>query len=171
MEKFISERLHPVPFTLGGRKKDEEATEQERSYARASIGASTLTAETQSPAKGLQEAGVEHHSAQLDLREWEKAASQRRLTAIDRENIDETLQKGLCFFDAKSQLDHLVKSTVGSTEDRRTAIEMQLVRQSMQGAEMDQPRANDRGLLDQEVREQRISKQIPQEWSLEFYPA
>ena len=34
--------------------------------------------------------------------------------------------------DAKSLFDHLVKETVGATEDRRTAIEMQVIRQSLE---------------------------------------
>lgn len=101
---------------------------------------STLAAETQSLAKGLQELAWcitvynELADPEFDLREWEKAARARRLTAIAREDIDETLRQGqgLCLIDAKSLYDHLVKPTVGSTEDRRTAIEMQLIRQSMQ---------------------------------------
>lgn len=251
MEKFILERLHPVPFTLNGRKKDEDATEQEKSDARASIGAltwaakegrpdcaagasiiasclnklkvqdvidlnktieeakvhadltvtiqpieeekmcvgvvtdasyanteayssqggcgilcydrelekngvgrgnllywksakihrivnPTLAAETQALAKGLQELAWsitvynEMADPEFDLKGWEKNAKQRRLMAVARENVDETLRQGLCLVDAKSLFDHLVKSTVGSTDDRRTAIEMQLVRQSMQ---------------------------------------
>ncbi len=34
--------------------------------------------------------------------------------------------------DAKSLFDQLVKETVGATEDRRTAIEMQVIRQSLE---------------------------------------
>ena len=99
---------------------------------------STLAAETQSLAKGLQELAWsitvynELGDPNFELKEWEAAAKKRRLKAIAKEDIDETLMKGLCLVDAKSLYDHLVKSTVGSTEDRRTAIEMQLVRQSMQ---------------------------------------
>ena len=99
---------------------------------------STLAAETQSLAKGLQELAWsitvynELGDPNFELKEWEAAAKKRRLKAIAKEDIDETLMKGLCLVDAKSLYDHLVKSTVGSTEDRRTAIEMQLARQSMQ---------------------------------------
>ena len=39
--------------------------------------------------------------------------------------------KTLCVVDAKSLYDHLVKETIGATEDKRTAIEMQVIRQSM----------------------------------------
>ena len=46
-------------------------------------------------------------------------------------NSDERLKRCLCVVDAKSLYDHLVKETVGSAEDRRTAIEMQVIRQSM----------------------------------------
>ena len=99
---------------------------------------STLAAETQSLAKGLQELAWsitvynELGDPSFELREWEAAAKKRRLKAIAKEDIDETLKKGLCLVDAKSLYDHLVKSTVGSTDDRRTAIEMQLIRQSVQ---------------------------------------
>ena len=87
--------------------------------------------------KGLQELAWsitvynEMSDPDFDLRQWEAAAKSRRLSAIAKEGLDETLRKGLCLVDAKSLFDHLVKTTVGATEDRRTAIEMQLVRQSM----------------------------------------
>lgn len=77
----------------------------------------------------------------FDLKEWEKNAKRRRLTAMAKEGLDETLRQGLGLVDAKSLFNHLVKSTVGATDDRRTPIEMQLVRQSTQetGATVPRP--------------------------------
>ena len=98
---------------------------------------STLAAETQSLAKGLQELAWcvtvynEMSTPDFELKKWEEAAKQRRLEALTKEDIDPTLKEGLCIVDAKSLYDHLVKSTVGTTDDRRTAIEMQVVRQSL----------------------------------------
>lgn len=98
---------------------------------------STLAAETQSLAKGLQElawtitAYNELSEADFCLKEWEKAARARRLEAITRDDVDPTLKRSICLVDAKSLFDHLAKTTVGTTEDRRTAIEIQVVRQSL----------------------------------------
>ena len=53
------------------------------------------------------------------------------MEVITKEDVHPTLKKGLCLVDAKSLYDHLVKSIVGTTDDRRTAIEMQVIRQSL----------------------------------------
>ena len=98
---------------------------------------STLAAETQSLAKGLQELSWsitvynEISDPKFDLKTWERNAKQRRLEAITKEDIHPSLKQGLCLVDAKSLYDHLAKSTVGTTDDRRTAIEMQVIRQSL----------------------------------------
>lgn len=60
------------------------------------------------------------------------ALKDQRVMALTKEDADETLKKSLCVVDAKSLFDHLVKETVGCTDDKRTAIEMQVIRQSMQ---------------------------------------
>ena len=99
---------------------------------------SMLAAETQSLAKGLQELAWsvtvynELSTPDFELKAWELAAKKRRLEALTKEELDETLRQSLCLVDAKSLFDHLVKTTVGITEDRRTAIEMQVIRQAMQ---------------------------------------
>ena len=99
---------------------------------------SRLAAETQSLARGLQELAWsitvynELSTPDFDLRAWERAARQRRIQAITNDGMDESLKKSLCLVDAKSLFDHLVKTTVGIADDRRTAIEMQVIRQSMQ---------------------------------------
>ena len=55
----------------------------------------------------------------------------QRAMALAKVESDATLKKSLCVVDAKSLFDHLVKETVGTTDDRRTAIEMQVIRQAM----------------------------------------
>ena len=99
---------------------------------------STLAAEAQSMSRGLQELAwtvtVYNEMVQkdFDLQRWHEEAQKRRLVAMSHDGANEKLQKSLCLVDAKSLFDHLVKTTVGSTEDRRTAIEMQCIRQLMQ---------------------------------------
>jgi hypothetical protein len=68
----------------------------------------------------------------FDLKEWQQALKDQRVMALAKTNAEETLKKSLCVVDAKSLFDHLVKETVGCTDDKRTAIEMQVIRQSMQ---------------------------------------
>ena len=98
---------------------------------------STLAAEAQSLARGLQELAWaatvynEMTNAHFELKEWDKAVRERRLHALSHDEMCDTLKRGLCLVDAKSLFDHLVKSTVGTADDRRTAIEMQIIRQLM----------------------------------------
>jgi len=98
---------------------------------------STLAAEAQSLSKGLSELAWsvtvfnEMIAPHFELKEWQQEVRSRRLHALTKLEADETLKKGLCVVDAKFLFDHLVKETIGSTEDRRTAIEMQVIRQSM----------------------------------------
>lgn len=99
---------------------------------------STLAAEAQSMSRGLQELAwtvtVYNELVQkdFDLQRWNEEAKKRRLVAMSHDGANEKLQKSLCLVDAKSLFDHLIKTTIGSTEDRRTAIEMQCIRQLMQ---------------------------------------
>lgn len=92
---------------------------------------STLAAETQSLGKGLQELAWsitvynELSDPNFDLRRWEAGAKSRRMSAIAKENLDETLRKVSKDAVLKSLLDHLVKSTVGATEDRRRCFRFQ----------------------------------------------
>ena len=67
----------------------------------------------------------------FDLREWQQAAKAQRLHAQAKDSLDEELKRRLCVVDAKSLFDHLAKDTIGITDDKRTAIEMQVIRQSM----------------------------------------
>lgn len=99
---------------------------------------STLAAETQALSKGLGELAwtvtvyAELTEPNFKLEEWQAAARKRRMHALTKDNPEPVLKKGLCVVDAKSLFDHLIKETVGATEDRRTAIEMQVIRQSLE---------------------------------------
>jgi hypothetical protein len=68
----------------------------------------------------------------FDLRNWQESLRDQRVMTLAKEDADETLKQSLCVVDAKSLYDHLVKETVGCTDDKRTAIEMQVIRQAMQ---------------------------------------
>ena len=98
---------------------------------------STLAAETQALSKGMSELAWtvtvfnEMITHQFDLREWQDAVRQRGLYALAKEDISGELKQTLCVVDAKSLFDHLSKDTVGSTSDKRTTIEIQVVRQAM----------------------------------------
>ena len=98
---------------------------------------STLAAEAQSLSKGLSELAWsitvfnEMIDPKFDLKKWEEGAKHRRLQAMAKKESDERLRSSLGVVDAKSLFDHLVKETIGSTEDKRTAIEMQVIRQSL----------------------------------------
>ena len=95
---------------------------------------SILAAETQSLAKGLQELAWnimvynKLSTPDFELKAWERSAKQRKLEALTKEEMDSTLKQSLCLVDAKSLFDHLVKTTVGAIEARRTAIEIQVIR-------------------------------------------
>ena len=99
---------------------------------------STLAAECQSLSKGLSELAwtitvyKDLVTEKFDLREWQAALRDQRVMALAKSDADQTLKRSLCVVDAKSLYDHLVKETVGCTDDKRTAIEMQVIRQAMQ---------------------------------------
>ena len=86
---------------------------------------STLAAEAESLSKGLSELAWsvtvfnEMVNPRFELKEWQQEVRNRRLHALTKQEADETLKKGLCVVDAKSLFDHLVKETIGSTDDRR----------------------------------------------------
>eukprot|EP00435_Cladocopium_sp_Y103_P001618 s5475_g1.t1 len=98
---------------------------------------STLAAEAQSLSKGLSELAWtvtvfnEMIGANFELKRWDEEIKKRRLHVLTKTNADERLRKSLCVVDAKSLFDHLVKETIGTAADRRTAIEMQVIRQSL----------------------------------------
>ena len=98
---------------------------------------STLAAETQSLSRGLSELAWtvtvynDLITPDFDLRQWQAAAKAQRLHALAKDSMDDRLKKSLCVVDAKSLYDHLARDTIGITEDKRTAIEMQVIRQAM----------------------------------------
>jgi hypothetical protein len=99
---------------------------------------STLAAESQNLSKGLSELAwsvtvyKDLITEGFDLKEWQRALKDQRVMTLAKDDMDETLKQSPCVVDAKSLFDHLVKETVGCTDDKRTAIEMQVIRQSMQ---------------------------------------
>eukprot|EP00435_Cladocopium_sp_Y103_P026760 s1698_g6.t1 len=98
---------------------------------------STLAAETQAFSRGLSELSWavtvfnEFLAKDFDLKQWEAKAKEKRLCAMMREDSDERLRDGIGIVDAKSLFDHLSKETVGTTSDKRTALEMQVIRQTL----------------------------------------
>ena len=63
----------------------------------------------------------------IDLKEWETSLRHRKMCVIPGKNEDHNL----AVVDSKSFYDHLSKETCGHTSDRRTAIEMQIIRQTL----------------------------------------
>eukprot|EP00913_Durusdinium_trenchii_P000800 g747.t1 len=205
MEKFVSERLHPVKLAVGrATKAKEDATSEEKdlvlrenaklslriqaipmselcwgvvtdaSYANVSKGKSqgayavvamdkkilttgvgrcnvlhwrsgkihwlvnsTLAAETQALSRGLSELSWtvtvrnEFTNEAFDMRQWEVSLRKQRLSALVSESSERALAENLSIVDAKSLYDHLSRETIGTTNDKRTALEMQIIRQTL----------------------------------------
>ena len=64
----------------------------------------------------------------FELKDWERSLQHRRLCVIPGKQEN---PQHLAVVDAKSLCDHLSKETCGHTSDRRTAIEMQIIRQTL----------------------------------------
>jgi hypothetical protein len=98
---------------------------------------STLAAETQSFSRGLAELSWtvtvfnEFLRKDFDLKKWETEAQKRRLHAVMKDDTEAELQRGVGIVDAKSLFDHLSKETIGTTSDKRTALEIQVIRQAL----------------------------------------
>eukprot|EP00913_Durusdinium_trenchii_P030436 g28511.t1 len=98
---------------------------------------STLAAETQALSRGLAELSWtvtvrnEFTTEAFDMRRWEEALRKHRMSALVSESSERALAENLSIVDAKSLFDHLSKETVGTTNDKRTALEMQVVRQML----------------------------------------
>ena len=96
---------------------------------------STLAAETQSLARGLgdllwmkvlfKEIEIEKFS----MHEWASTLSRDQVVAMARDDGG-TLKECLAIVDAKSLFDYLSKETIGG-QDKRTAIEIQIIRQDL----------------------------------------
>ncbi|CAK9108923.1 Retrovirus-related Pol polyprotein from transposon RE2 (Retro element 2) (AtRE2) [Includes: Protease RE2 [Durusdinium trenchii] len=87
---------------------------------------STLAAETQALSRGL-----EFTTEAFDMRRWEESLRQQRLSALVSESSERALAENISIVDAKSLYDHLSRETVGTTNDKRTALEMQIIRQTL----------------------------------------
>ncbi|OLQ01608.1 putative transposon protein [Symbiodinium microadriaticum] len=70
---------------------------------------------------------------EFDLALWEAQMKKNKVSAIVSEDSDELLKSSLCIVDAKALYDHLSKETTGPSADKRTGLEMQVVRQNMSG--------------------------------------
>ena len=98
---------------------------------------STLSAETMSLSRGLSELSwsvtVYHEflDARFNLRLWEEALRERRTHAFASEQSQQRLRHNICVVDAKSLYDHLSKESLGVTDDKRTALEIQIIRQRL----------------------------------------
>ena len=64
----------------------------------------------------------------FNLKEWETSLRHRSLRVCPGKSEED---RNLAVVDAKSLYDHLSKETCGHTADRRTAIEMQIIRQTL----------------------------------------
>jgi hypothetical protein len=97
---------------------------------------STLAAETRSLSRTLATLTwyvclyEEMTNANFRLEQWHDYIKQRSTQMLMKNNVDPRLKQRICIVDAKSLYDHLSKETAGGN-DKRTAIEMQIIRQSM----------------------------------------
>lgn len=98
---------------------------------------STLAAETQSLSRGLGELSWtvtvfnELINPGFDLKQWERSLLDRKLRAFAGEDSEPELVRGVCIVDGKSLFGHLSKETTGIAGDKRTALEMQVIRQTL----------------------------------------
>ena len=98
---------------------------------------STLAAETQSLSKGLGELCwvVSLYNELMDssfrLPEWEQRLQGNRVITMASEDASDNLKSSLCIVDAKALFDHLSRETAGPSADKRTGLEIQVIRQSM----------------------------------------
>ena len=98
---------------------------------------STLAAETQSLSKGLGELCwvVSLYNELMDskfrLPEWEQRLQGNRVITMASEDASDDLKSSPCIVDAKALFDHLSRETAGPSADKRTGLEIQVIRQSM----------------------------------------
>eukprot|EP00913_Durusdinium_trenchii_P000489 g447.t1 len=101
---------------------------------------STLAAETQALSRGMSELSWtvtvynEFSRPDFNMKEWEKHLKDRSLQALVSQESTEELKRGIKnvgIVDAKSLYDHLSKEGIGATSDKRTALEMQVIRQTL----------------------------------------
>ena len=98
---------------------------------------STLAAETQALSKGLGELCWivsifnELTDPEFELAKWEEHLQQNKIVAIAKSQTEKELKESLCIIDAKALYDHLSRESTGPSQDKRTCLEIQVVRQNM----------------------------------------
>eukprot|EP00435_Cladocopium_sp_Y103_P012580 s2098_g3.t1 len=97
---------------------------------------STLAAETQSLSKGIGDLLWmkvlirELTEEKFNIKEWPAKLASERVVALAKDTSSKELQECLAIVDAKSLFDHLSKESIGG-QDKRTAIEIQIIRQEL----------------------------------------
>ena len=97
----------------------------------------TLAAETQSLSRGLGDllwAMVtleEFTNGNFEIHSWPEKMKASEALALASMQSDGLLRESLAIVDAKSLFDYLSKETVGGGQDKRTAIEIQIIRQDL----------------------------------------
>ena len=97
---------------------------------------STLAAETQSLSKGIGDLLWmkvlirELSEEKFNIKEWPAQLASERVLALAKDTSSQELQECLAIVDAKSLFDHLSKESIGG-QDKRTAIEIQIIRQEL----------------------------------------
>ncbi|CAK0894143.1 unnamed protein product, partial [Prorocentrum cordatum] len=118
--KFVVERLSPITIPKGRKSNKNDPTDGEQSQLRASQGAFLVGAAT--PALW------DYEAAPVALVSYK---SHRLLVAGRTADPNKELQRLMTICDAKSLCDHLNSESAGCAADRRTAIEMQIIRSSL----------------------------------------
>ena len=67
----------------------------------------------------------------FNLPEWEQRLQGNKVITMASESSSEELKGSLCIVDAKALYDHLSKETAGPSADKRTGLEIQVIRQNM----------------------------------------
>lgn len=99
---------------------------------------STLAAETQSLSRGMGDLlwmmvlFEELQDEVFALREWPQRLGNQEVMAMVFSSTSEELRHSLAIVDAKSLYDYLSKDTIGG-QDKRTAIEVQIIREDLAG--------------------------------------
>lgn len=98
---------------------------------------STLAAETQSLSRGLADllwTSVmleEFQNDSFKIHEWPERLSEARNLVLSSCRTQSFLKEALAIVDAKSLFDLLSRETLGGGQDRRTAIEIQIIREDL----------------------------------------
>ena len=98
---------------------------------------STLAAETQSLSKGLGElcwimsVFNEMMNPHFRIEDWESEMKKNTVLAMAPDRVSTEFKEALCIIDAKALYDHLSRESVGPSQDKRTSLEIQVVRQNM----------------------------------------